>query len=168
MSLRFAALSGVVILSAVALPALASHGKAGLWETTTTNDNAPQMALPPEALAQMKAHGVKLPESRAFTSRYCMTAEEVATDAPPPMRGRECKLTGTKIAGQTFSADVACTGTVQGTSHFSVSYDSAEHYSGESEFTGSEGGQPFHSKTRIEGRWIASDCGDVMPHALEK
>jgi hypothetical protein len=168
MSLRFAAVCGVVIVGAFALPALASHGKAGLWETTTTNENATQMALPPEALAQMNARGMKLPESRAFTSRYCMTAEEVAADAPPPMRGNACKLTGTKIVGQTFSADVTCTGTVQGTSHFSISYDSAEHYSGESEFTGSEGGQPFHSKTRIEGRWISPDCGDVKPHMHEK
>jgi hypothetical protein len=168
MSLRFAVVGGVVVLSVVALPALASHGKAGLWETTTMNENTSQMALPPEALAQMKAHGIKLPESHAFTSRYCMTAEEVATDAPPPMRGHECKLTSSKIEGQTFSADMACSGVVQGTSRFSVSYDSAEHYSGQSEFTGSEGGQPFHSKNRFDGRWISSDCGDVKPFVQEK
>ncbi|HEY2445310.1 MAG TPA: DUF3617 domain-containing protein [Rhizomicrobium sp.] len=162
---RIAIGGSVLVLAAIALPAdvLASHGKAGLWETTTTNESAPEMSLPPEALAAMKAHGVKIPDHRSFTSQYCMTAEEVASDQPPPMRGHECKLSSSTIVGQTFSADMVCSGAVQGTSHFSVTYDSPEHFAGESEFTGHEGNQPFNAKNKFEGRWISADCGDVEP-----
>ena len=40
--------------------ALAAHGKAGLWNVSTTMNMA-NMQMPPEAMAQMKKAGVAMP-----------------------------------------------------------------------------------------------------------
>jgi hypothetical protein len=165
-----------VLVSALAalfvLPsaAYASHGKVGLWETTTTPDTGNAPAIPPEALAQMKAHGIKPSASsgRSFTAQFCMTAEEVNSETPPAMKNNPCKMTSSKTVGQTFSADMVCSGALQGTSHFTVTYDTPEHYKGRSEFNGRNSGHPFHSATAFEGRWLKADCGNVKPFKLPK
>ena len=47
------------------------------------------------------------------------------------------------------------------TGHFEVSYDSPEHYTGKSSFTGTQDGHPISNSTTMEGRWVSADCKGV-------
>lgn len=147
----------------LASPALAMHGKAGLWEiTTTTSGMAAQ--LPPEVQARMKAHGIAVPSNNTFTVQHCMTAQEVSMDKPPPMgRGAEaCKVQNMKIAGQSVSADMVCNGEhMKGTGHFTMSYDAPEHYAGKMSFNMNANGHAMAMASTMEGRWIGASCGAV-------
>jgi hypothetical protein len=154
-----------LILGVVSVPvaALASHGKVGLWEVTT------QMSMPnmtammtPDQLARMQAMGVHMPTGRSFTTQHCMTAAEVAADKPPPMRqNKDCTMGNMSFGAHSFTADMVCTGDMQGQGHISVTYDSDEHYSGTYGFTGTAHGHPAGITNSFEGKWISADCGTV-------
>ena len=170
MAVKFGlACAGIAMALVLPEAAFASHGKAGLWEATTTID-ANMPAIPPEALAQMKAHGIKPPsgQGHSFTTQFCMSQADVDSDKPPAMKDNLCKVTNMKTAAQSYSADLVCSGDLQGTSHFMVSYDTPEHYKGQSEFSGTAGGQPMHNVTKFEGHWLKADCGAVKPYVPGK
>jgi len=162
-------LCGVVATGLVAAPlvAIASHGKAGLWDVTVTMNMAgmPQMPqMTPEQMAKMKEMGVQMPGmggGHSMTTQHCMTAEEVNSDKPPPVHNRDCTVSNSKIVGQTFSADMTCNGEMQGTGHMSVTYDSTEHYSGKMDFSGTSHGHHADMTNSFEGRWVSADCGTV-------
>ena len=156
--------AGAAALVIAAVPAIASHGKVGLWSVTVNMNMAgmPDMSqLPPQAQAAMRAHGVTM-NGRAMTVQHCMTQEEVDAVKPPPMRNaQDCKMTNLKTAGQSFSADLVCSGQMNATGHFEISYDSPEHYTGKSTFTGTQDGHPISYTTTMEGRWVSADCKGV-------
>lgn len=141
--------------------ALASHGKAGLWEVTSTMNmpNMPQMSS--AQMAQMQAMGMHMPMGHTITTQHCMTADQVAQDKPPPVRSRDCAMTNVKISGQTFSGDVVCKGEFQGQGHFSLAYESDAHYSGSTSMAGTANGHSMSSSSSFEGKWISADCGAV-------
>jgi Protein of unknown function (DUF3617) len=156
--------SGLAALALIAAPAIASHGKVGLWSVTVTM-NMPGMpdlsSLPPQAQAAMRARGMTM-NGHTMTVQHCMTQEEVNAIKPPPMRGgQDCKMSNLKTAGQSFSADLVCSGEMNATGHFEISYDSAEHYTGKSTISGTENGHPINSTTTMEGRWVSADCKGV-------
>lgn len=141
---------GAAAVAFMALPgsALASHGKAGLWETMVTPEGAP----------------------KGFSTKICMTQADVNNDKPqmPTQPNNPCKVTSSKVVGQTYSAETACSGQMVGTSHFEITYDKPEHYAGHSVFNGTVGGQKFSSNTKFEGKWLKADCGDVKPMTQPK
>jgi len=97
-----------------------------------------------------------------MTTQHCMTAADVAADKPPPMRNaRSCTMSNVTHDAHSFSADMTCTGEMEGHGHVSVSYDSDVHYSGSYSFSGSAQGHPQSMTTSFEGKWIAADCGTV-------
>ena len=156
--------ASVATLAIAAVPAIASHGKVGLWSVTVTM-NMPGMPdiskLPPEAQAAMRARGMSV-NGRTMTVQHCMTQEEVNAIKPPPMRnGQECKMSNVKAVGQSFSADLVCTGEMNATGHFEITYDSPEHYTGRQSFTGTQEGHPINATTTMEGRWVSADCKGV-------
>lgn len=157
--------AGVAALVLAAVPAIAGHGKAGLWGVTVTMNMAgmPDMSkLPPEAQAAMRAHGVTMGGGHTMTVQHCMTQAEVDANKPPPMRNqKDCKMTNIKAGGQTFSADMVCTGEMNANGHFDIAYDSPEHYTGKVSFTGTQDGHPINSTTTMEGRWVSADCKGV-------
>lgn len=158
-SILLAGLAATVI--GTPLVALGSHGKAGLWEVTT-HMNMPGMSaqIPPEALARMRAMGVHMPDSQTITARHCMTAADVASDRPPPMHNpKDCAMTNMSHDAHSFTADMTCSGEMEGRGHFSVAYDSDEHYSGSYTFNGTAHGHPQNMTTSFEGRWVSPDCG---------
>jgi len=167
--------SGVIsvslgVLAAVALSgaAFAGHGKVGLWQITTKMDMGNVMAqIPPEQAAKMKAMGIHIPNNNSFTVTHCMTADEVAMDKLPklsrPGHESDCDMQNLKTSGQTVSADMVCHGKdVQGTGHFALTYDSAEHYAGKMTMNMVTNGQPMSSTTSFEAHWISADC--KAPH----
>jgi hypothetical protein len=153
-----------LVLAIAAVPAIASHGKVGLWNVAVTVQMAGMPAmpdiskLPPEAQAAMRAHGVSM-NGHTFNATHCMTAEEVNRDTPPDMsRNKDCKMTNVRMGGQSMSADMVCNGEMQGTGHVDISFDSPEHYSGKSSMAGTMDGHPVNSVTTFEGRWVGADC----------
>jgi hypothetical protein len=152
-----------LVAGAAALPlvAMAAHGKVGLWEISTHMDmRGVAEQIPPEAVARMKAMGVQMPEPQIFTSQYCMTAEEVAADKPPPMRNaKSCSMTNMTHDAHGFGADMVCTGEMEGQGHITMAYDGDTHFSGSYRFKGSAGGHPQNMATSFEGKWISPDCG---------
>ena len=159
----------ILLLSAALLPlapglALAAHGKAGLWNVSTTTDMA--MAMPPEAAAQMKAMGIKMPNAHTITTQICMTQAEVDADKPPQM-GRDQSGCTTRLLSQSagaMKAEMVCSGpTMKGNGQIEVAYTGAEHYAGSYNFKGTMEGQPANMSSRFSGDWVKADCGAVKP-----
>ena len=150
----------------VVAPALAGHGKAGLWTITTKMEMPvmPQMPdmsqLPPEARARIEAMHMNM-SGNSMTMQHCMTQAEVDQDKPPPMANKECKLVKSSMVGHTYTGDMACTGDFNGTGHFQVTYDSGEHYAGSMDMKGSHEGHPMNMHSSFEGKWISASCGNV-------
>ncbi|MEI9886803.1 MAG: DUF3617 domain-containing protein [Rhizomicrobium sp.] len=114
--------------------ALAAHGKAGLWSSTTT------MTMP----------GVP-PQSHSAT--YCMTPAQVNSEAP--MGGNpDCTYLNAHVSGQTYTADMVCKGQFNATGHFTSTY------SGDSQYTATitiNTGDMTMTNT-VEGKWLKADC----------
>ncbi|HWF62996.1 MAG TPA: DUF3617 domain-containing protein [Rhizomicrobium sp.] len=148
----------------VAVPALAGHGKVGLWNMTNKMDmpgmQMPDMSkLPPEVQARIKAMHMST-NGGGIKMQHCMTQAEVDQNKPP-MQNKECKLVSSKVEGRTYSGDVACTGQFNGTGHMQVTYDSDEHYSGSMDMKGTHDGQPMNMHSTFEGQWVSASCGNV-------
>lgn len=151
-----------VAVGALALSglALASHGKAGLWQITMRMDMSGMMT--PAQAQKMRAMGMKMPGNSAVTLQHCMTAAEVATDKPPPMSRKECRVENVRISGRTFSSDTVCTGKdMQGNGHAQVTFDSDKHYAGQTSFKGTVHGRPANMTMAMEGKWVSDSCGKV-------
>ena len=149
----------------VAVPALAGHGKAGLWNVTTKMDmpgmgQMPDMSqLPPEVQAKIKAMHMST-SGGGMKVQTCLTQADVDQDKPP-MQNKACKLVSSKVVGRTYSGDVACSGQFNGTGHMQVTYDSDEHYSGSMDMKGTHDGQPMNMHSSFEGQWVSASCGNV-------
>jgi hypothetical protein len=142
-----AILAGVAVLIALMGPALADHGKVGLWQITT------KMTMP----------GMAQHSSQTFTSQHCMTSDEVKQNAMPSSSNADCKMVNQKMNGNAFSGDMVCTGRAIGSGHIAVTYDTNSHYAGQMTMTSTAGGQTMHMSNTFEGKWISADCGKA-PH----
>ena len=133
-------LAVVAALLVVSVPASASHGKAGLWSATTT------MTMNMPGMANMAP--------RTHTATFCMTPQQVNSDAPPPPENRSCTMQNVHHDGHTVTADMVCHGQMEGTGHFSTTYDSDAHY--RARFSMAMNGMTMNSA--IEGKWLKPDC----------
>ncbi len=120
--------------------ALAGHGKVGLWSTTST------MTMNMQGTANMA------PQTHSAT--FCMTAQQVSSDAPPPPENPSCTMQNVHSDGHTVTADMVCHGQMEGTGHFSTTYDSDTHY--RAQFSMAMNGMTMNSA--IEGKWLKPDC----------
>ncbi len=132
-------------IAAMTGPALADHGKAGLWHVTTT----------------VKTTGANATE-RSFSSEHCMTAQEVKSrEIPQNSENKMCKLTSQQAVGKTLSAQMVCTGPAKGAGKLTVTYDSDTHYTGSLSMSTEAGGQTMNMTNTFEGKWVSADCGKV-------
>lgn len=162
-------------LSAVALAsaptgALAGHGKAGLWNITTSIGGMPNVQLPPEAMARMKEMGMKMPSGQSFSSQICMTQAEVDSDKLPPVGKNDMGCTShlTSQTANSMSAETVCNGEMKGTGRMQISYTGAEHYSGSYNFKGVIHDHPMETNSTFKGDWVKADCGAVKPFVPKK
>ena len=148
--------------------AFAGHGKAGLWNVSTTMNMA-NMQMPPEAMEQMKKMGVKMPSARTFASQICMTQAEVDSDKLPPMSKNESGCTSHMVSqtGSSMTARTVCSGEMKGSGQMQISYSGAEHYTGSYSFKGNVNGQPMDSASSFKGDWVKADCGAVKPYTAK-
>jgi hypothetical protein len=155
---------GLAAAGLIAVPALAKHGKVGLWNVTSSTD----VALAPEVAAQMKKSGVKMPGAEPVTVQMCMSKEEVESDTPPHL---DSAATGcdTKLVSQTAAAmraNILCKGQMKGTGSIAITYNGPEHYTGTYSFKGTSYGHATSMTTRFKGDWVKADCGKVPPYKL--
>ncbi len=154
-----------VLALATSPVALAAHGKVGTWQVTTKMGGGgmaamPNMAnLPPEVQARMKAHGVQMNGAGGMTAKFCMTQEQVNSDKPPMTHRGDCQAQNVHVKGNTFSADIVCTGHMNGKGHMEYTFDSPEHYSGHQTMTMTmEGGQPMTNEMTMDAHWLSPTC----------
>jgi hypothetical protein len=160
--------TGLIAAVIVLLPAaaFAAHGRAGLWNVTSTMQmaNAPQM--PPEAMAMMKSRGMKMPGmGQPMTMQMCMTQEQVNGDVPPAMhnRGENCSAKVLSQTATSMKSEVTCHGRMEGVGHAEMNWRGNEHYEGTYNFKGTMEGRPQDISTRYSGDFVKADCGSVKP-----
>jgi hypothetical protein len=155
---------GIVLGMALSAPivAWASHGKPGLWEIKVQTDMDPMQGMPdmskmpPEVRARIEAM-----HKNGMTARHCMTAAEVASDKPNLSHNASCKATNVRASGQTFSADLVCSGKMSGTGHVRTTFASPDHYTSVVTMTGTASGHPVNNAMKIDAHWISPNCGKV-------
>jgi hypothetical protein len=164
----------LIFAAAVSYPALAAEPQPGLWNQTMTMDMSgmalPQMpAMPPEVLAQMQAAGIQMPnmdysQPRTTTNQYCITPEEIANREPfGEGMDEDCQQQNFISNDQGMSADLVCTGRMNGTGRIEYVFDSATHYTGSMTFEGTMEGRQANMTNMMEGSWVSADCGNVAP-----
>ena len=79
-----------------------------------------------------------------------------------------CTVQNPKATGNSYSADMVCTGRMNGKGHTEVSYTGPTHMVMHSTFNGTMGGQPVNTKTDITADFISANCGNVKPFAVPK
>lgn len=160
-----------VAACAALLLATASHAegmKPGLWEFTTQVSGAGVPAMPaiPEAQRkQMEAMGIKLPTAAGggmgITTRVCITPDQAKKGVPPnsEKNGEKCEQTDVKTSGKTTTWKMVCTGKHKMTGNGSITYDNADHFSGETTMNMEEGPQGATSmNNKYSGTFISTDC----------
>ncbi|HTT97048.1 MAG TPA: DUF3617 domain-containing protein [Rhizomicrobium sp.] len=154
--------SSMALLIGVSTQALALHAKPGEWQVTVKMDMAGLPQIPPAQLAKMRAMGIHLPVGGdAITVTHCMTPSEAAMDKIPTMakdRQKYCSMQNLKTGPDGMSADMVCTGKVQGSGHMQVRFDSPEHYAGKVSMNVVAHGHPMSSTSMFDAKWLSADC----------
>jgi hypothetical protein len=163
-------LAGTALGAVITLPAMAwsSHIKPGLWEMKMQSGQSvamPDMSqMPPQIrakmAAQMRAHGVQM-NGNTITVRHCVTQAEANSDQPHMGQSKNCRVENVHTTGNSYSADMVCSGAINARGHTQITFESPVHYFGTSTMNGSAGGRPISSSTKVDARWLASDCGKV-------
>jgi hypothetical protein len=157
---------GIAAAALVLVPgmAFAGHGKAGLWNISTTMDMG-GVQMPPEAMAKMKSMGVKMPSAQTFGTQMCMTQAEVDSDKTPPMGRNDTGCTSHIVSqtGTAMTSETVCNGEMKGTGRMQIAYSSTEHYAGSYSFKGVVHGQQMNTTSSFKGDWVKADCGAVKP-----
>jgi len=142
--------------------ALAVHAKPGEWQVTMKMDIAGMPKIPPAQLAKMRAMGVHVPMGGdTITVTHCMTPAEAAMDKIPAMskeHQKYCNMQNMKLSADGMSADMVCTGKVQGGGHMQVRFDSPEHYAGKVTMSFNANGHPMSSSSTFEAKWLSAAC----------
>jgi len=160
--------TGLIAAIIVLLPAaaFAAHGRAGLWNVTSTMQTANMPQMPPEAMAMMKSRGMKMPGmGQPMTMQMCMTQEQVNGDVPPAMhnRGENCSAKVLSQTATSMKSEVTCHGRMEGVGHAEMNWRGNEHYEGTYNFKGTMEGRPQDISTRYSGDFVKADCGSVKP-----
>ena len=166
-------LIGAAAAILLAPAALAAHGKVGTWQVTTTMggmDNSmaamhDMSKMPPDVQAKMKAHGVHMNGGGGMTTKFCMSEDQVKNDQPQLTRPNSpCKAANVKVSGNTFNADIVCSGQMTGKGHIEMTFDSPEHYSGHQSMTMSMNGQTMTHEMSMDAKWLSPNCTVPAAH----
>jgi hypothetical protein len=147
----------------VAMSAQAQGRKAGLWDVTS-NMTWQQSPFPA---------GMSAPANSPFgggthTSQVCITQEQIDKyGAPPPQTRGDCQVSNFNKQATGISADMTCTGTMNGKGTFSATWTDDEHTTSKVHFTGTlqAGPSPKPVEWTIDSTSVfkSADCGSVKP-----
>ena len=134
--------------------------------------------MPPEQRKQMEAmmaqSGMKFNEdsmsfqndkvkvtSEGSTVKQCVTQEEIDRGEMPE-NDSECKTTLKQTGKNRFKSKTVCTGDGAGTGESEVIFHSPKHYTGTGKMTQMINDKPQLIEVAMEGKWLSSDCGDIL------
>jgi len=148
----------IILLTAVGAlamrPALSAE-KAGSWtritETHLIDPNGALQSLDAMVVAKL------LKSTGTTTINYC-----ASENAPLPTTfqltpTQTCTMLDPQLEGANFHAAFACQGETHGRGKMTITYDTAEHYTGESTYSPSEM-MSLRWKSTFEGRWTGPTC----------
>lgn len=136
--------------------------------------------MPPEQRKQMEEmlgdSGVKMDEkSLSFEdgrvsisqdgtlARSCVTQAEIDKgQLREPQHG--CRSDLTQIDKNRIKSTEICSGDVPSSSEMEIHFHSSTHYTGQGKTTQIIEGKPSEMAFSLEGKWLASDCGDIRPN----
>lgn len=154
-------LAAMAVSAAVTIPggAFAAHGTVGLWLQSSRVTSHSDLNLAPGDKMPMP------PKVFAAVALRCMPAAEVASNAPPPPNTKECTYANVKLVGSTFTGQQICHGPdFDGRGHFSMTFDSATHWSGTTSMSGmwhmpdTLGRRLFSMTYETAAKWVQTDC----------
>ena len=142
--------------------------KPGLWEMTATMT---WQKSPMPAGMTMPA-GMKNPFSgTTTTTQVCLTQEMINKyGAPISQNQRDCKITNVVLHSMSMTADMVCSGKMNGKGEMSSSWSDGNVANGKAHFAGTMQGGP--NTTPVEWTVISKsvykgpDCGSVKPMAM--
>jgi hypothetical protein len=115
--------------------ARAAYTKAGLWSTTAT---VAMQGMAPQT----------------HTTTFCMTPAQATAEGPPGGTTPGCTMSNAHFSGQTYSADMVCTGQFNATGSVSATYDNDTHYSATTNITTNG----MNMMTKSDSKWLKADC----------
>jgi len=161
----------IIVPALLALPLLGlgaqaapPHGKAGLWNITTTTQMPNMPKLPPQVAQMMKQRGI--PDmTKPIVVQICMTQEQakLGPQARLAQAGTKC---ATRVVSQTATSSISeavCHGRMEGTVRTEISWRGDVHYDSSSSLKGKMDGRAQDFASRQSGDWVKADCGAVKP-----
>jgi hypothetical protein len=146
--------------------AWAQGRKAGLWEITTTmtwqQTPFPAGMTPPGGANSPFAGG-------PHTSQVCLTQAIIDKyGAPVPQsRAADCQFANVQKTDHDMTAEMVCTGRMNGKGTVKSAWDDPEHAKGNVHFTGTvqarSGTMPVEWTSESTSVFKSADCGDVKP-----
>ena len=122
-------------------------------------------AMPPEQRKQMEAamasRGVKV-GAGGTSVKVCVTKEEAAKPPEARMSAGNCTQKDIQCSGNTMKFKFECT-QPPSTGEGEMSFVSDKAYTGKTTVTSQVAGRPQQMNIEMQGKWLASDCGDVKP-----
>jgi len=171
----------VAALALAAATASAQTQAPGLWEhsfTMKSDDGKMEKAMaemqkqlasmPPEQRKQMEAamasRGVKMSPGGggATTVKVCITKEEAAKPPEARMNAGNCTQKDMQRSGNTMKFKYECA-QPPSTGEGEMTFISDKAYTGKTLVTSQREGKSQQMTMEMQGKWLASDCGDVKP-----
>lgn len=95
-------------------------------------------------------------------AKLCVTQAQIDRgELPDDVKGCESALK--KISATQFKSTHVCSGEYSGTGESEVTFHSPKHYTGTGKMNQVMNGEKRTMAFTMEGKWLASDCGDVKP-----
>ncbi|MEP7298838.1 MAG: DUF3617 domain-containing protein [Burkholderiales bacterium] len=162
----------------VSFSASAQTQAPGLWEHSfTMKSDDPKVdaamaqmqkqmaAMPPEQRKQMEAamagRGIKL-GAGGTSVQVCITKEQAAKPPEARMSSGHCTQKDMQRSGNTMKFKFECT-QPPSTGEGEMTFISDKAYSGKTLVTSQREGKSQLMTMEMQGKWLASDCGDVKP-----
>ena len=94
--------------------------------------------------------------------KVCVTKEEAAKPPEARMNAGNCTQKDMQRSGNTMKFKYECT-QPPSTGEGEMSFVSDKAYTGKTSVTSQVAGRPQQMNMEMQGKWLASDCGDVKP-----
>lgn len=163
----------------VCLGAQAQTQAPGLWEHSMSMksqdgqmekamaDMQKQLAsMPPDQRKQIEAamagRGGGMMGAGGSTMKVCITKEQAERPPEARMHQGECTQKDVQRSGKTVKFKFECT-KPPSSGEGEMTFISDKAYSGHSIVTSQVAGKPQQMTMEMQGKWLATDCGDVKP-----
>ncbi|MGD0292739.1 MAG: DUF3617 domain-containing protein [Terracidiphilus sp.] len=139
--------------------------KPGLWEMTTTMS----WQKSPMPAGMNMPSGMKSPFSGATTTtQVCLTQEMINKyGAPMSQSNKDCKIINVVMHSTSMTADLVCSGSMNGKGEIESSWPDGNHARGKMHFAGTmrmgQNATPVEWTTNSTSTYKGPDCGSVKP-----